>query len=443
MGLAVGVVIASALVPWTGAAAFKFRVIHSFCGNQNCSFDISSDLSMDALGNLYGTTTQGGTHERGTAFKLSKRLDGPGWAYSLLYSFCRRVACTDGAYPSGYLVVDTSGNLYGVAPSVGFGHGIAFRLAANPGHPKWRLEVLHTFCSRAQCIDGDRPLAGLTYAGATSGAPYDGVSPLYGVTYLGGTQDDGVVFELSPSGGASRWSERVLYDFCSVKASTCLDGMLPGPDDRLVMDPAGNLYGMTENGGSGGGSAGGGTIFELQPNGAGWSETVLYNFCSVRDCRDGAWPYGGLLMDSAGTIYGATTWGGGHEGAGVVFKLVPNGSQSQYTVLYTFCRDGGDCGDGRGPWGGLVMDGNGNLFGTTAAGGGFDWDLNGSGGGTLFKISGSSLQKIHSFCSQGRTACLDGEYPHGTLLRGSDGTLFGTGELGGQYQGGVVFELKP
>jgi uncharacterized repeat protein (TIGR03803 family) len=135
-------------------------------------------------------------------------------------------------------------------------------------------------------------------------------------------------------------------------------------------DSAGNLYGTTSNGGNSEcGGYGCGVIFKLSPEaGGGWSESVLYTFCSLTNCTDGERPLTGpLVMDSAGNIFGTTYFGGSHpncngDTCGVVFKLDTTGKE---TVLHTFT--GGA--DGALPYAGLVMDGHGNLYGTTQGGG--------------------------------------------------------------------------
>ena len=153
---------------------------------------------------------------------------------------------------------------------------------------------------------------------------------------------------------------QVLYSFCP--QSGCADGSQPVAG--LIMDAAGNLYGTTKVGGTGGtgGAFGQGVVFKLAPDG---TETVLYSFCSQANCTDGLQPFAGLIMDAAGNLYGTTLNGGIGSGSGVVFKLAPDGTQ---TVLYSFCSQA-NCTDGLAPQAGLLMDAAGNLYGTTALGG--------------------------------------------------------------------------
>src|SRR5579862_8311804 len=154
-------------------------------------------------------------------------------------------------------------------------------------------------------------------------------------------------------------------------------------------------------------------------------------------------------MDAAGNLLGVTE-GGGNTcepeplGCGVVFKLFPNGVNSQLTVLYAFCSER-DCCDGRFPISGLVISPSGDVFGSTWFGGGNDIDVNGFGGGVMFELSGSSYRILHRFCSQ--ADCADGEYPQAPLIVDSSLELLGTTSLGGIFGndilGGTVLRLKP
>jgi uncharacterized repeat protein (TIGR03803 family) len=174
-------------------------------------------------------------------------------------------------------------------------------------------------------------------------------------------------------------SEAVLYNFCQM--SNCADG--GGPNGPLVFDAAGNLYGTTTYGGAA--PNGGGTVFELSPSQGSWTETVLYSFCSQPSCADGQTPEGALIFDSQGNLYG-TTYSGGAYGYGTVFELSPSRSGWSETVLYSFCSAGWPCKDASGqaysdvwPVSGVAMDKFGDLFGR--AGWGSTFELTPSGGG--------------------------------------------------------------
>src|SRR5437762_3339121 len=182
--------------------------------------------------------------------------------------------------------------------------------------------------------------------------------------------------ELAVAGPAPSIDEQVLYRFCPQK--NCDGGV--HPHAGLIMDGAGNLYGTAAEGGVYNVSYGGGTVFKLAPNGGtGWTETVLYSFCSQTGCTDGDFPYAALIVDGAGNLYG-TTYFGGSLNAGTVYRPSQTSTGWSQTVLYSFCSQTG-CTDGAGPAAGLIMDGAGNLYGTTQGLGGGSY-----GYGTVFKL---------------------------------------------------------
>jgi uncharacterized repeat protein (TIGR03803 family) len=178
---------------------------------------------------------------------------------------------------------------------------------------------------------------------------FDPSGNLYGVTRGGGPHSLGTVFQLTPTG--SSWTENVLYSFQNGN-----DG--EEPLAALILDGAGNLYGNSSDGGTGGS----GTVFTLTPSGTNWLFNVIYPLAGPRGSQQGPWAR--LLMDKAGNLYG-TTRGGGKYGFGTVFKLTPLNGTWTYTSLHDFT--GGA--DGANPYGNVISDSNGNLYGTTAAGG--------------------------------------------------------------------------
>ncbi len=417
----------------SAAEAAKFKVLHSFCESKHRVCGDGSNpqgpLVMDQAGNFFGTTATGGL-DAGTVFEL-ERKQGGGYNLKTLYRFCSQHTC--GFNPSGALVIDTAGNLYGTA------NNLVYELSPGGKRGLWTEKVLHGFCGG--CGDGVDPLGGLTYAGASSGAPYDGVSPLFGVTQGGGANNGGTVFQLTNNSGS--WSESVLYSFCSQGGDKCTDGKEPA--GGVILSESGHLFGTAQRGGENDW----GTVFELAPDGDSWTRTTLYSFCTAVNCSDGLAPVGELVMDQAGNLLGAAEGGGGAckpepLGCGVVFKLVPNGVNSQLTVLYAFCSEG-DCRDGRFPISGLFLDSSGGIFGSTWFGGGNDIDVNGFGGGVVFQLSGSSYRVLHRFCSQ--TDCADGEYPQTRPAMDAFLELLGTTSLGGAFGddifGGTVFRLRP
>jgi uncharacterized repeat protein (TIGR03803 family) len=217
-----------------------------------------------------------------------------------------------------------------------------------------------------------------------------------------------------------------LYSFCS--QTGCPDG--DGPHAGLVQATNGDLYGTTLSGGANCVPDGCGTVFKITPGG---TLTMAYSFCSdYPSCTDGAYPEAGLVQAANGDLYG-TTYSGGANGYGAVFKITPGGT---LTTLYSFCSQT-NCTDGFGPQAGLVQAANGDLFGTTS-----------NGYGTVFKITpGGTLTTLYSFCSQ--TNCTDGAEPYGGLVQAANGNFYGTTYGGGANadcfgQGcGTVFRITP
>ena len=313
--------------------SWKEKVIHSFNGNDG--FWPAGGLVFDSAGNLYGTTPVGGPHNCGTIFELAPNKDGS-WKEKVIHSFRE----TDGDYATSTLILDSSGNLYGTASNGGVsncenGCGLVFELTPNEDG-SWKEKVLHFFNHSAK--DGYLPYAGLIF---------DSAGNLYGTTVGGGTDNSGIAFELSPRGNGS-WKEKVLHSF-SLKGD---DGNQPHAS--LILDPAGNLYGTTV----GGGADGFGTVFKLTPNKDGsWKEKVLHSF--DLNGKDGLQPDGGLILDSAGNLYGTTVSGGAFWGT--VFRLEPSARGSwRETLLHSFMNN-----PGARPASGVISYGHGNLYGTT------------------------------------------------------------------------------
>jgi uncharacterized repeat protein (TIGR03803 family) len=398
-----------ALVVTSAWAADQEKVLHSFGKSADGQYPVAA-LVMDGAGNLYGTTWWGGIHDCsgltcGTVFELMPRQGG-GWTEKVLHSFGNG---TDGVYPSGGLVIDGSGNLYGTAEYGGIhGVGIVFQLSPNE-NGEWTERVLHSF-GAGNGNDGILPLASLIM---------DTAGNLYGTTSGGGIHEQGTVFELVARADGS-WAEKVLHSFGMGN-----DGAYPYYNS-LILDIAGNLYGTTLDGGI----HGNGTAFELMPTGnEHWSETVLHSFGKGTDA---SLPYAGLIMDRDGNLYG-TSASGGTNGEGTVFELSPNeGGGWTDKVLHNF----GDGTDGSAPLGRLIFDGAGNLYGTTSGGGsdndGAVFKLTPSGGGTW------SEQLLHSF-RQGT----DGSAPYGGVITNGSGNVYGTTFFGGIHNGGTVFEITP
>src|SRR5579871_505782 len=296
------------------AQAQTFTVIHSFTGNQDGAQPYAS-LTLDS-GNLYGTATAGGNRGQQTQCSL-------------------------------------------------FGCGNVFKLTRH--NSSWTLNPLYIFLGGS---DGAAP------AGPVSFGP-GGL--LYGTTFAGGMINScnfsyagcGVVFTLRPPATTCRsvlcpWTENVIYQFVDEE-----DGF--APEGSLAFDQAGNVYGTTAFGGSGGCGEGCGTVFQLTRSGSGWAKTTIADYMFGNGDPNAL--FGSLISDAAGNLYGTSYYGGAHN-LGSVYEVTRSGSNWTTTVLHSFT----DLATGAYAYGGLVMDSAGNLFGTAAKGGT-------GGGGIVFELS--------------------------------------------------------
>lgn len=391
----------------TAIAQSSYSVLYSFCSQTNCtdgSQPFPGSLIRNANGDFYGTTEVGGKNW-GTVYQLTAL-----GSQTVLYDFCSLINCADGNAPSGPIVQDSAGNIYGTTQNGGSsaGYGVVFRV-----DPLGNETVLYNFCSQSFCDDGGLPL------GLIQGSSGN----FYGVAASGGSTGGGVVFSVTPSG-----TETVLYAFCP-GGYPCRDGAVPF--GALIQDSAGNLFGTTVGGGN---KSSGGVVFRVTPSGA---ETVLYHFCSLSRCTDGASPAGGVVQDKAGNLYGVTQSGGKYD-KGVLFRIDPSGKE---TVLHSFCSLPG-CADGANPNSGVLLGAGGNLYGSTSAGG------NSSNSGVVFRYSLSAQTNkgtvLYTFCSQPN--CTDGAQPE-SLIQDAVGNLYGTTGHGGITTStaingaGVVFEI--
>jgi uncharacterized repeat protein (TIGR03803 family) len=385
-----------------------------------------ADLIMDGRGNLYGTTTYGGANDLGTVFELAK---GSG-TITTLASFNG----TNGSQPASRLVMDQSGNLYGTTYTGGANAiGTVFELA----HGSGTISTLASF----NVTNGKYPSGSLVR---------DGSGNIYGTTRAGGVNDDGTVFEvaqgsgtittlasfvyngLNPHGGLAMDGSGNLYGTASgggafadgtvfevAKGSGTITALASfngsngaNPYGDLIMDKSGNLYGTAESGGA----SGDGTVFELAKGTS--TITPLASF----NGGNGANPYGGLLTDSSGNLYG-TTSAGGAFGDGTVFEVVKG--SGTITALASFNGT-----DGSQPLDSLVMDSSGNLYGTAETG-------DASGNGTVFELAKGS-GTITALASFNGT---NGAKPVGALIMDSSDNLYGTSSVGGASGDSTVFEL--
>jgi uncharacterized repeat protein (TIGR03803 family) len=367
---------------------------------------------------------------------------------TVLYSF---TGGSDGRYPEGRLTSDGSGNFYGATTGGGLGSGTVFELSPNGGGG-WSETVLHSFTGG---LDGGTPYYSYVI--------FDSAGNLYGTASQGGAYGDGVVFQLSPAG--TNWTETVLYNFESQSGGG-------HPQNGLIFDSSGNLYGMnsagvfelspsdgewteqviyeTETGSYAGLAISAGkifgvgmeTIFELSPNGdGGWTPTVIHTFTGYP--TDGLTAESAPVPDNKGNLYGTTLAGGAygkaHGGYGTVYKLSPGEEGWTEEILHSFK---GEPTDGSGPWDAVSFDTVGNIYGTTILGGT-------SRVGTVFELAapigtGSYQEKV-----LWNFNISDGDGPYGGLILDDVNNLYGTTIAGDPRQGagcggygcGIVFEV--
>lgn len=371
--------------------------------NPLVNFDLTNgsvpqaSLVQGVDGSLYGTTwgggaNAGGGYNGGTVFKMT-----PTGTLTTLYSFCAQPNCADGQAPLGALVRATDGSFYGTTMEGGdfthcaaVGCGTVFKIT-----PAGALTTLYEFCSQAGCPDGQFP-NGLIQAS-------DG--NFYGSTSGGGVYGNyGTVFKISRTGALT-----TLHSFCA--QSNCPDGF--DPEGALVQATNGDFYGTTESGGA---VDYGGTVFKITSTG---TLTTLHTFCAKIHCPDGNGPFGALVQATDSNFYG-TTYEGGTNEQGTVFKITPTG---KLTTLYSFCALA-NCDDGEEPMAGLVQATDGNFYGTTYFGG---TGVCFSSCGTVFEITPTGeLTTLVNFDGT------DGRHPDAAVTQDTSGAFYGT-----TYEGGT------
>jgi len=380
----------------TQTQAQTFHVLHSFSGFGDGG-QPTAGLTLDRAGNLYGTTEFGAISNAGTVFKLSHA--GSGWVVSTLYAFRDG---SDGGNPSGRVVFGPDGGLYGTTSEGG--------LFSNTG-TVFELRPPATVCHSVSCPWTHTVLyrfggGGDGYAPGFEDLVFDRTGNVYGTTTDGGLPGClcGDVFQLTPSGGT--WTESILYRFAGGD-----DGSTPY--SGVIFDSAGNLYGSTFEGGANGE----GTVFELSPSGAGWTETTLTDFSG-----GSGFPLGGLTFDAQGNLFGTGFFFGG-----TVFELQPSGGSWSFSQIAVF--DGNE-----GPSGALTFDNAGNIYGSNASGGPSD-------DGFVFKLTpspnGWTVTHLHDFNGD------DGYSPMGNVVIDGSGNLYGTTLGGGTNGQGVAWEITP
>jgi len=313
-------------------AASSERTIFTFPVDGSGGTIPTGGLISDAAGNLYGTSASGGVYQCGAVFKLSS--ENGTWTEDLLYSF--KCWPDDGLDPESALFLDSQGNLYGTTAEGGpSNNGTVFKLSPDSAGG-WTETILHTFTG----TDGGLPILSPLVADASGN--------LYGVTQgycYRGTCANGTVFELSRHLNGS-WGFKVLHSF----------GHTGLPDAGVIFDKAGNLYGSTVYAGANDCSGTGcGTIYKLSHGTKGWTFTTIFAF----DYTNGAYPMGDLIIDGAGNLYGTTNGGGGTWNGGVAFMLSETSTSWKEKILHVFGKPGDDAGPSS-----LVFDASGNLFGS-------------------------------------------------------------------------------
>jgi len=393
------------LAAYVPAQAQQLQLLGAFNGANGTN--PNPRLVMDAAGNLYGTTFYGGfygTFGPGTVFKLSRH--GSGWFLSTLYEFHGHA---DGSNPWGGVVFGPDGALYGTTNGGGsYGAGLVYKLQPPPTSCRsalcfWQETVLYNFAGEP---DGAGPQGDLVF---------DGAGNLYGTTFYGGQgayAGNGVVYRLTPAQGG--WNEIVLYAFSGGN-----DG--GDPQDGVVLDPAGNLYGVAGRGGA----YSLGALYELSYGSGGWTETVLHSFAGG---SDGQYP-AGLTIDAAGNVYGETGEGGANR-AGIVYQLQPASGGFNYNIIYNYSTQTG----GPFPVTSLTADGNGNLYGCNVGGGQDAY-------GTAFRLT--PAQGSWNFNALWEFNEYQGYELNCKPLLDAQGDVFGVASEAGQYYDGTIWEITP
>lgn len=367
----------------------QLTVLHSFNGNTD-GLEPYAGLTMDAQGNLYGTTRGGAGGAYGTLFVMS----------SGTYQFTNLATFTSsggaGYYPTGSVVVDSDGNIYGTTSEAKGSEGALYKYSASTH----QLSLVSPFIG----VNGAYP----------NGLVADSNGNLYGTTYSGslpGQSNDGTVYSYSTSSSS----------FTSISYFSGSNGYQPV--SSVILDSQGNIFGTTSQGGA----FGYGTVFEEIA--ATHQIVTLYSFSGL----DGSAPAAGLVMDKHGNLYG-TTYNGGTFNEGTIFEIAAG--THQFSSLASFNGH-----NGLNPTASLIVDSAGNLFGTTSLGG--DQFTNGygsgTGRGTIFEYSSQTQQIITLYSGTGI-----GPTPfqfESNLIADSEGNLYGTSIAGGNGNQGTVFEL--
>jgi len=397
-------------VAMPAAQAQTFSVIHKFSGGGD-GYTPFAGVTVDQAGNLYGTTTELYNDAGGTVYQVKRA--GSGW---ILKTLANLYNYEGGFLPYGRPVQGPGGALYittfyggnGLCGEFGCGTVSTLRPPQNPCRSiscPWTVTTSYSFTGP----DGNGP--------ELVDPLFDAAGNMYGTTYEGGANYSGNVFQLTRSNG--QWTGTSIHDFSGP------DGYMPY--SSVTRDAQGNLYGTTWMGGP----ANEGVVYALTPSGSGWTFNLLYYF---QGSLNGTGPVGGVVLDQAGNIYGATATGGS-GGGGTIYELSPSGQGWNFNLLYSFTATGYDAG----PLDTLTMDAAGNLYGTTYRGGAFEF-------GTVFKLTHNNgawtYTDLHDF-----TSGQDGANPVGGVTLDAAGNLYGTASTGAggacPSGCGAVWEITP
>ena len=423
MTLAAATIAAVMVIAGTSAHAQTFQVLHTFTGAGDGKYPSGGGITMDRFGNLYGGTSYGGQYTNncdyygtqtgcGVVFKMSHRASG--WTFDVLHSFNG----SDGYSPNQLISVAADGSIYGSTYYGGTGTfctsgcGTLFHLQPPASFCRsvscpWNATVIHDM--QGEPNDGSLPNFGALTV--------DAAGNIYSTSETGGLYNGGAVYELVRSGNT--WSPKVLYSFTGY-----LDGA--NPWGGVIIDQSGNIFGTATSA-----FDGAGVVFELTPAGPGYTYHVLHTF---NGGTDGGIPSGPLAMDPSGNLFGVTE-SEGPNGGGTVWELSPNNGGWNFSLVYSFTD-----GPFSGPVGGLLLDTAGNLYGATIYNGAYNY-------GSVFKLTpsgnGWTYTSLHDF-----TGGSDGWYPWSSLSMDATGNLYGVAAFGGNSQNcqggcGVVFEITP
>ena len=388
--LTLGFALACAAFTLSLAVRAQGQILHTiarFDGNNG--YGPFSSVVQGIDGNIYGVTDSGGSPitQSGTLFRVT-----PSGKLTDLYNFCSKPRCTDGSSPATPPVVGTDGNLYGTAGGGILNQGVVYKWSLSGGY-----SVLYSFCPTHPCTGGAGP--GAIVLGADGN--------FYGAAGGGNASNGGIIFSITPAGVL-----KVVHTFCSA-GPNCPDGAGP---NTPILGTDGNFHGVT----AGGGSLGGGVLYELTPAG---KYSVLYNFCYyVEGCSAPGEPYD-VVRDANGNFFGTAEYSASGSPYGSVFEIT---SGNQLQVLHNF-DDYNDW-----PYEGVMLGSDGNVYGV------FGYDTEASG--SIYKVTPEgAYSRIYTFKPEDKSI---GAPPVGPLFQGTDGNFYGVTPYGPGTYDGEVFKFS-